>query len=98
MAKDIFKENKSLDVAYKTSDGVHFYTKNNAENHAKTLKNKRVEKVTRPEDEKQLSEDDKIAKITKMTTVEEIEAFVKEEQSEKVLDFAMKKAENLKQA
>lgn len=47
MAKDIFEQNKSLDVAYKTSDGVFFYTENNAQNHAKTLKNKKVTKVVR---------------------------------------------------
>lgn len=47
MAKHIFETNPNLDVIYTTSDGVNFFTPNNAENYAKTLKNKKVDKVTR---------------------------------------------------
>ena len=47
----IFKDNPSLDVAYKTADGKYFYTENGAQNHALTLKNQEVKKVVRPEEE-----------------------------------------------
>lgn len=46
----IFKDNPSLDVAYKTADGKYFYTENGAQNHALTLKNQEVKKVVRPEE------------------------------------------------
>ena len=47
----IFKDNPSLDVAYKTADGKYFYTENGAQNHALTLRNQEVKKVVRPEEE-----------------------------------------------
>ena len=47
----IFKDNPSLDVAYKTADGKYFYTENGAQSHALTLRNQEVKKVVRPEEE-----------------------------------------------
>ena len=47
-AKDtVFAANPNLDVYYKTSDGVAFFTKNTAEQHAVGLKDKTVKKVTK---------------------------------------------------
>ncbi len=47
-AKDnVFAAHPKLDVYYKTSDGAAFFTPNAAENHAKTLENKKVTKVTK---------------------------------------------------
>lgn len=40
--EDIFKDNPSLDVAYKTADGKYFYTHDTAKNYAQTLENKEV--------------------------------------------------------
>jgi len=47
MSKDIFSNNPNLDLYYKTSDDTAFFTRNSAENHAKTLEDKFVKKVTR---------------------------------------------------
>jgi len=47
MSKDIFSNNPTIDLYYKTSDGTPFFTKNVAQNHAKTLEDKSVSKVTR---------------------------------------------------
>lgn len=41
--EQIFKENPSLDVAYKTADDKFFYTENGAHNHASELEDKKVE-------------------------------------------------------
>lgn len=41
----IFVENPQLKVVYGTSDGEFFYKKNDAENHAKKLSDKKVEPV-----------------------------------------------------
>lgn len=43
----VFKANPQLDVYYKTSDGLPFFTKNKAELHAAGLKDKTVEKITK---------------------------------------------------
>jgi hypothetical protein len=43
----VFATNPRLDVYYKTSDGVAFYTRNAAENHAAGLKDKTVKTITR---------------------------------------------------
>jgi hypothetical protein len=44
---DPFKMYPNLDVYYQTSDGTAFFTQNAAENHAKTLENKTVTKITK---------------------------------------------------
>lgn len=43
--EQVFKDNPKLDVAYKTSDGKYFFLENDAQNHASTLEDKKVEKV-----------------------------------------------------
>lgn len=44
----IFKTRPNLDHYYKTSDGQAFFNESDAKMHAKTLKNKKVDKVVRP--------------------------------------------------
>ena len=44
----IFKIRPNLDHYYKTSDGQAFFNESDAKMHAKTLKNKKVDKVVRP--------------------------------------------------
>jgi hypothetical protein len=43
----VFSRNPKLDVYFRTSDGVAFFTQNDARNHAKTLKDATVKKVTK---------------------------------------------------
>lgn len=45
----IFDENPNLDEVYETTDGNQFFTRNAAENHAKTLKAKTVKRIVRPD-------------------------------------------------
>lgn len=45
---EIFQKHEGVDMIYTTSDNTPFYIPNSAENHAKTLKDKKVEKHTRP--------------------------------------------------
>lgn len=70
---DIFKENPNLDVAYGTTDGNYFPTRNAAENHAKSLKDKKVKKHVRP-DAKNVNvldaDDPEVAAITTIQTGE----------------------------
>ena len=100
MAKKIFEANKGLDVVYKTSDDNCFYTENNANNHAKGLKNKKVVKVTRAEalKPKTLPVDQRIKAIKELTTVEAVEKALKEEKHDKVLAAGKEKIEKLNQA
>lgn len=44
----IFEQNPSLDIYYKTSDGSAFLLPSDATNHAKGLKDQKVEPLTRP--------------------------------------------------
>lgn len=53
--EQIFKDNPKLDVAYKTADGKYFFLESDAINHAKTLENKKVKKLDRPDEEPQNS-------------------------------------------
>lgn len=46
IGKEALKRNPSMRTVYVTTDGTAFGTKNDAENHAKTLENKGVEEVT----------------------------------------------------
>jgi hypothetical protein len=48
MSKDIFKRNPNIPEAFITSDNEEFYTKNAAENYAKTLKDKTIKHLTNP--------------------------------------------------
>lgn len=43
----IFKDNPTLDVIYKTSDGKYFYLKNEAQKHADTLEKNKVQRLER---------------------------------------------------
>lgn len=45
----IFEENPNLDEVYQTADENLFFTRNAAENHAKTLKAKNVKRIVRPD-------------------------------------------------
>ncbi|MDO4763838.1 MAG: hypothetical protein Q4A00_05600 [Flavobacteriaceae bacterium] len=44
--EQVFKDNPKLDIAYKTADGKYFFLESDAINHANTLEEKRVKKVT----------------------------------------------------
>lgn len=101
MAKDIFETNKELDVCYKTSDGIAFYTPHHAETHAKTLKNKKVVKHTRDEYEakkNKSTEKERIELINSLTTVEEVTAVLKDEKNTKIKAAGEKKINELKTA
>lgn len=43
----IFKDNPKVDIYYKTSDETPFFSKNAAQNHAKTLDQKNIETIVR---------------------------------------------------
>ena len=43
----IFKDNPKVDIYYKTSDETPFFSKNAAQNHAKTLEQKNIETIVR---------------------------------------------------
>jgi membrane protein involved in colicin uptake len=43
----VFAKNPQLDIYYRTSDGLPFFTKNAADMHAAGLENKTVKKVTK---------------------------------------------------
>ncbi|OBW40810.1 hypothetical protein AB670_02761 [Chryseobacterium sp. MOF25P] len=43
----IFKDNPKVDIYYKTSDDTPFFSKNAAQNHAKTLEQKNLETIVR---------------------------------------------------
>lgn len=45
----IFDENPNLDEVYQTADENLFFLRNAAENHAKTLADKRVKRIVRPD-------------------------------------------------
>jgi hypothetical protein len=45
IANDIFKRKPDVNEVYFTSDNMPFYTKNDASNHAKTLKNPNIETI-----------------------------------------------------
>ncbi len=47
--EQIFRDNPNLDVCYKTSDGKYFYLRTDAVNYATRLKDKKVEKLLRPQ-------------------------------------------------
>lgn len=74
----IFKDNPTLDVAYKTADGKYFYTQNGAQNHAQTLKKQEVKKVVRPEEATEKEE----MKNEVVTETEEPKTVVTDEPSE----------------
>lgn len=69
----VFKDNKKLDVAYKTSDGKFFFRESDAKNYAKgkELKNKKVTKVTRSAEKKE-------SKKTNVDSAEELAQKTKE--------------------
>lgn len=67
----IFKDNPSLDVAYKTTDGKFFFLENDAKNYASTLEDKKVTKVERTEGIQ--SSDDEIPNIPNDIKEESIE-------------------------
>lgn len=43
----IFKDNPKVDIYYKTSDETPFFSKNAAQNHAKTLEQKNIDTIVR---------------------------------------------------
>lgn len=48
MSKEIFKNNPELKEAFITVDGTPFYSRNAAENHARTLKSREITRITNP--------------------------------------------------
>lgn len=48
MSQDIFTQNPNLQEVFKTSDGQYFYNENSAKNHAKTLDDKSVQHLEKP--------------------------------------------------
>ena len=65
MSKEIFKNNPNLQEAFVTSDGNPFYSKNAAENHAKTLEDKTVKHLENPSKKVVvIDEDTEIVKLT----------------------------------
>lgn len=47
IGKDLLKSNPDMSVVYMTADGLGFYEKNDADNHARMLNNKAVTPVKR---------------------------------------------------
>ena len=52
LAADILKTNPDIQEVHITSDGTAFYTRNDAQNHANTLKNRDVFSTKRVSDRK----------------------------------------------
>ncbi|QDP85198.1 hypothetical protein FNJ88_06325 [Chryseobacterium sp. SNU WT5] len=50
MSKDTFKNHPDLQEYFETSDGTKFYKEDLAKNHARTLEDKAVTAVSRPEE------------------------------------------------
>lgn len=69
----IFKDNPKLDEVYRTSDGKYFYLRSDADNHASGLKNKKVQKLTRPIGE-QNSQDDEGKEDERAEKIAELQA------------------------
>src|SRR5690625_7635068 len=63
----IFKIRPNLDHYYKTSDGQAFFNESDAKMHAKTLKNKKVDKVVRPSEVSDKGEE----KVKELKTVQQ---------------------------
>lgn len=62
-----FKNHPDLQEYFETSDGTQFYKEDVAKNHAKSLEDKTVKKVSRPEEkEKQLSAAEIITLVPEM--------------------------------
>lgn len=93
MDDTIFKANPHLEHVYKTADGEAFYTEPDAMLHAKSLKDKKVEKVQNPDkgltaatetgnepkqELKKLTAEEAIAAIQAATTPAELEPFGKD--------------------
>lgn len=106
MAKEIFEQNPKLDVIYKTSDKTPFYTELNAKSHAKSLKDKNVEKVTRASVLKSSknssngskpSVEERIKTISALTTVNEVKADLKGEKATTVKAAGAKRIEELEE-
>lgn len=67
MSRDTFKNNPDLQELFVTSDGTEFYKEDTAKNHARTLEDKSVNSVSRPEEkEVQLTAAEIIASIPEM--------------------------------
>lgn len=50
MSKDTFKDNPKLQEYFETSDGTAFYKEDTARDYARTLEDKSVKSVSRPEE------------------------------------------------
>lgn len=106
MAKEIFEQNPKLDVIYKTSDKTLFYTELNAKSHARTLENKKVDKVTRESvlksvnpksDSNKPNAEQRIETIKGLDTVDAVKAALKGEKATTVKFAGTKRIEELEE-
>ncbi len=85
----IFEQNQSLDVCYKTSDGKYFFTHNDAFNHAKSLKDKKVQKLERPQVSEDAEDEDAEEKTEKKSVkrADVVKSYVEQFGEEPSMDF-----------
>lgn len=100
MSKNVFKKNPNLKEYHETSDGVKFYTKHDAANHARSLKDKKVNHVTAGdlnavEKPVKKSAEERIEFINSLETVEDVEAALKDESAKTVKAAGAEKIEEL---
>lgn len=81
--EQVFKDNPNLDVAYKTVDGKYFFLESDAMNHAKTLENRKVKKVT-PETKGDVKEAVQEVIAESLTLVNDLQDEAPDEAKEKV--------------
>ena len=77
MKNQVFESNPNMKEYFETSDGQPFYKKQDAELHARSLKDKKVTLVERPaKDEKPKNAKEVIELISVAQTVEAVEALI----------------------
>ncbi|MBP7174011.1 MAG: hypothetical protein KBA33_08115 [Cloacibacterium sp.] len=85
----IFEQNQSLDVCYKTSDEKYFFTHNDAFNHAKSLKDKKVKKLERPQVPEDLENDKDLEKtnVKPIKRADAVKSYLEQFGEEPSVDF-----------
>ncbi|HUH25010.1 MAG TPA: hypothetical protein VLY87_00145 [Flavobacterium sp.] len=98
----IFKNHPSLESYFKTADGVAFFNMHNAQAHARSLADKRIQTVFKADlkiieetkaSTKPLKAEDVIASIKEVASIEELEEFQNDERKTVKEALATKKAE-----
>lgn len=74
----VFKENPELKSVFKTADGKFFFTEDTAKMHAKSLDEKRVEKLERPLQVVKVEESSSDVNLSKLKRAELVEYATKE--------------------